>query len=64
MSRAVSIGTQIKQLSGLIGTGDLTPWEQEFMQSLVERSRTGEDTTRLSEKQVGVVERIYSKHFS
>jgi hypothetical protein len=64
VSRVVSIGTQIKQLSGLLATSDLTPWEQEFVQSVAERSRTGEDTTRLSEKQVGVVERIYRKHFS
>lgn len=59
-----SLAQKIKQCEGLIGTRDVTDWEGEFLQSVVDRSSAGEDTTRLSPKQVEVVERIYSKHFA
>lgn len=59
-----SLGQKIKQCEGLIGTGDVSAWEAEFLQSVVDRSNSGEDTTRLSPKQVEVVDRIYGKHFA
>jgi hypothetical protein len=45
-------------------TGDLTDWENEFVAGLFSRTRDGEDTTKLSGKQVEVVERIWQKHFA
>jgi hypothetical protein len=59
-----SLGQKIKQCGGLIGTPDVSEWEGNFLESVLERSGDGADTTRLSEKQVEVVERIYSKHFA
>lgn len=59
-----SLGQKIKQLDGLIGTKDVTDWESEFLQSVVDRSNCGNDTTRLTHKQVEVAERIYAKHFA
>jgi hypothetical protein len=59
----VSIGTMIKKLSGLQGTKDITEWEDEFIESIVEQSEEGKKTSHLSEKQVAVIERIHAKHF-
>jgi hypothetical protein len=58
-----SIGTQIKQLSALVGGEDLTEWENEFVESVNERSKHGTHTSGLSEKQVEIIARIYRKHF-
>lgn len=60
---AVSIGTMVKKITGLQGTGDLTDWEEEFVESIADRSRNGEDTQMLSPKQVEIIERIYNKHY-
>lgn len=59
-----SIQAQIDRISGLLGTGDLTEWEEGFVQSIWEKSqRPNFSTTQLSSKQVEVVARIFSKHF-
>ena len=58
-----SIGAMVKQLQPLCGTPDLSAWETDFVESVVLRSNNGTLTTRLSEKQVEVVGRIYAKHF-
>lgn len=58
-----SLNTMVKQCAGLIGTGDVTPWEDQFLQSVVERTAQGDNTTSLTEKQVDVLERIHAKHF-
>jgi hypothetical protein len=58
-----SIGAQIKQLSALVGGEDLTEWEDEFVESVYERSKQGTHTSGLSEKQVEIIARIYRKHF-
>ena len=34
MSREVSIGTKLEQVHGLLGTNDLTEWEQDFVRSV------------------------------
>lgn len=60
----VSVGTMVKQLSGMLGTDDLTDWEKEFVESVVLRSNDGTLTDRLSSKQAEVIERIWSKHFA
>jgi hypothetical protein len=59
-----SLGQKIQQLDCLIGTKDVTAWESEFLQSVVDRSDCGNDTAKLSAKQVEVAERIYEKHFA
>lgn len=64
MSRLVSIGVMVKQLAGMVGTDDLSPWENEFVRSVVHNSGDGDHTQSLSEKQVDIVTRIYGKHFA
>lgn len=65
MTRLVSLGTQIEQLDGLRDTKDLSAWENGFVTSILERYLVaGRDTRMLSSKQVEVIERIWSKHFS
>lgn len=59
----ISIGTMVKTIAGLAGTDDVTEWESEFIESVVERTDNGRDTTKLSTKQVNIIERIHSKHF-
>lgn len=58
-----SIGQMIDQLDGMLGTKDLTTWEDQFLTDMSERTNCGVNTGALSEKQVAVVERIYRKHF-
>jgi hypothetical protein len=53
----------IEQVSGCLGTGDLTEWEESFARSLVERRREGR-TGDLSEKQIATLERLWAKHFA
>lgn len=60
----ISIGTMIKRISGLLGTKDLTEWEQGFVSGAVEKTRNGDQTTGLSPKQVEIIERIHDKHFA
>lgn len=65
MTRLVSLGTKIEQLDGLRDSNDLTQWEQGFVTSILERYLlAGRDTRALSSKQVDVIDRIWSKHFS
>jgi len=65
MTRLVSIGTKVEQIGGLLGTGDLNAWEQSFVAGVAERYQAaGRDTRNLSEKQVEIIERIWSKHFA
>jgi hypothetical protein len=60
----MTIGAMIKRIAGLAGTKDVSDWEDEFITSIVHRSHNGDDTTKLSERQIAVVERIFNKHFS
>lgn len=51
----------IEQCEGLLGTGDVNEWEGKFINTLL---RFKENTARLSEKQIEILERIYNKHFA
>ena len=65
MTRMVSIGTRIEQLSGMLGTSDLTDWEFSFVSDVFERySESHQSTTFLSGKQVEIIDRIWRKHFA
>jgi hypothetical protein len=59
----ISIGAMVKAITGLQGTNDISGWEEEFIESVADRSRNGEDTQMLSSKQVEIIERIYKKHY-
>lgn len=57
-----SIGERIERLHGLLGKQDLTRWEERFVADVYRASWQAQRTSVLSERQVQVVERIYSKH--
>lgn len=59
-----SLNNMVKQCSGMLGTNDLSPWEGDFIASLVDQTKNGDNTTSLTEKQITVLERIFKKHFS
>lgn len=59
-----SLNTMVKRCSGLIDTNDVSDWESDFLQSIVERTSEGDNTTSLTEKQIDVLERIFNKHFA
>jgi hypothetical protein len=54
----------VKTISGMLGTSDLTAWEEKFITSVMQRSEQGKDTSKLTEGQVQAVESIYQKHFA
>jgi hypothetical protein len=58
-----SVANMIQQLDGMTGTNDLSRWEQEFVASVFKQSREGKETTRLTSKQIEIIERLYTKHF-
>lgn len=62
--KTISIGSMIRQISGLAGTKDVTEWESDFIANIAERTDNGRDTTVLTGKQVEIVERIFQKNFA
>lgn len=60
---STSIGVMVKRIGGLSGTPDVTEWESDFIDSVLERTKCGDVTTGLTPKQVEVIERIHAKHF-
>lgn len=58
-----SIGAMIQQICGLADE-DLSEWEKGFVDSIEEKTEGGADTSKLSEKQLEVIERLYNKHFA
>lgn len=59
-----SIAAMVDQIAGMLGTADLNDWESGFVDSIIERIGDRKDTTRLSPRQVEIVERIWRKHFA
>ena len=59
-----SIGTMIKRISGLVGTQDVTEWENDFIQNVCTKSSYGQITIGLSDKQIEIIERIHNQHFA
>lgn len=59
----LSTSQMIDRLEGMIGTTDLTPWESDFLSTLVARKNAGQ-VTALTSNQLEVLERIHRKHFA
>jgi hypothetical protein len=59
-----STNTMLRQCSGLIGTNDITDWENNFLKSLMARSKDGTRPDLLSPAQVETLENIHAKHFA
>jgi hypothetical protein len=47
----------------MLNTSDLNSWEQGFISNLWEITDEGKGTSRLSAKQVEVLESVHNKHF-
>jgi hypothetical protein len=61
--RIVSTNTKVKQICGL-SLSDLTEWEQEFVDSVADRTKEGTDCSSLTDKQRDIIDRIWKKHFA
>ncbi len=59
-----SINTQVRRVSGLLDTKDLSDWEQDFVSSITQQTHNGNNTSSLTDKQIECLERIYGKHFA
>ena len=59
-----SLNLMVKRLAGLQGTRDVSEWEDQFISSVLEATRNGDDTRALTERQITVVERLFRKHFA
>lgn len=59
-----SLGQKIQSLAGLLGTKDVTEWEDGFIESIVRQTDEGAHTATLTPKQVEVLDRLHSKHFA
>ena len=64
-STQVSIGTMIEQLDGLRDTKDLTDWEHGFVTNVLQRYLVaGKDSRSITDKQVEVISRIWTRNFA
>ena len=63
MSAMTSTTTMIRRLEGMLGTRDLSDWEQGFVETLVAKLEAGQ-VTQLTERQVETLERLHGKHFA
>lgn len=57
-----STAAMVTKLEGCQGTGDLTEWEEGFVEKMV-RLRDDGRLTSISEKQVETLEQLHNKHF-
>jgi hypothetical protein len=53
----------VERLIGLLGTKDVSDWEQDFIKSL-QRRLADNSLTALTERQVDALDRLHSKHFA
>lgn len=63
MTVIVSTTTMIKRLSGMLGTGELSDWEERFVIALILRMDAGE-VTKLSDAQVEKLDELHGMHFA
>ena len=64
VTRAVSLNTKVQQITGLTDTDLASDREIDFVRSLPTKTRDGQDTTGLSEKQVDWIESIWDRNFA
>lgn len=58
-----TLNIMVKRLVGLVGTTDLNAWEDSFVADLYKRTRQGDDTRPLTDRQIEVLERLFDRHF-
>jgi hypothetical protein len=59
----LSTTQMIRRLQGMVGSKDLSDWESGFVESLAEKFVDTDKITKLSERQLEVLERLHGKHF-
>lgn len=64
MPRTVSLGVMIRQIDGLVGTDDISSWEEAFIASVSGYADDRRNPKVLSDKQIEKIEQIYRKHFA
>ena len=60
----VSIGAMLQQLAGMVGTKDLSDWEQRFLTNVLRATGDGKRTSMLTGDQLEKVEEIWTQHFA
>jgi hypothetical protein len=63
MSRHYSTSQMIERLSGLLGTNDLTDWEQGFVKTLQRLTSDGR-VTMLTDKKIEALDQLHARHFA
>lgn len=58
-----SLNTMVKKCEGLIDTSDVSDWENRFLKNIAEQTAHGDNTSSLSENQIGRLEEIHAKNF-
>jgi hypothetical protein len=64
MTRLVSMNTKIEQLRAMLGTRDLTDWEQGFVRNVADKFTAAQSSAGLTERQIEIIDRIWDKHFA
>jgi hypothetical protein len=59
-----STNAMLAKCAGLLGTKDITPWEQSFLENVWNRSQQGKRPDLLTPPQVETLENIHAKHFA
>jgi hypothetical protein len=58
-----SLGAKVKQVGAMIGTRDLDARSTGFMERVVQKTRDGADTSRLSDGEIQWINSLYKQHF-
>ncbi|NML34550.1 hypothetical protein [Paraburkholderia antibiotica] len=59
----VSTATMVERLTGMLGTGDLSNWEEGFVRTL-DGIRLAGKLTSITEKQVESLEQLHNRYFA
>lgn len=56
---------KILKLSGLVDTKDLTPWQNDFIKSIVRWTKNGEKNIDvITDRQLEIIDEIHDRNFS
>jgi hypothetical protein len=59
----MSLNRKVKSVLGLHGTSDIDTRTNDFLENVGHITYNGDDTSRLSERQITWIEDLYKKHF-
>lgn len=63
MARLYSTRSMVERLTGLLGTKDLTEWENQFVESM-QRRLANNSLTTITAAQATALETVFNKHFA